>query len=408
MGQSARAQAPATSTTLPGSPPGDIVKPNRPVAGRRQQIDALRWLAIFAVLFDHYTRFHGLVRPGDVAIRLFLIISGYLITGIALRIRTGAETGQGSRTVALRNFYVRRALRIWPAYLLALAGVWISNTDGAREFIAWHLLFLSNILFALRDSWDPPWVLAHLWTLSVQEQFYLVWPVVLLLLPRKFFLPILVCSVLLALLFRALMVALGTAEATAAFVLPFASLDALAAGAILAIGETRLNGYTRFKPRLSLVIGAAIIVLGVQHLFDGHWTYILAPTLWLVPCSLLMVGAIAGYSGWFGLVLDNRAMQYLGRISLGIYLYHLPLWGLVQETAYRWDLYLFPPGLAALISMTLLSVGAAAASWELLERHINSLKSRFPYGAGGERARRPVECLDGVHGPTPKATSGAP
>jgi peptidoglycan/LPS O-acetylase OafA/YrhL len=138
------------------------------------QLDALRALGVFGVWFTHW----GIgtlpvlrwIHWGEMGVQLFFVLSGYLITGILLRARDRADCGEGKWLVAKR-FYVRRFLRICPIYYLTLLATAIV-IQHMREGFFWHLTYTSNIFFALRGRLDL--IGAHFWTLSVEEQFYLV------------------------------------------------------------------------------------------------------------------------------------------------------------------------------------------------------------------------------------------
>jgi peptidoglycan/LPS O-acetylase OafA/YrhL len=113
--------------------------------------------------------------------------------------------------------------------------------------------------------------------------------------------------------------------------------------------------------------------------FDGILSIVL-PSLWLLPLTLLLAGALQGYRRLGKLVLDSMLLRYLGRISLGIYLYHYPVWALILHLGrfFGFDSY-FRAGWLTLLVGAPLTVAAAALSWHLVEQPINSLKVHFPY-----------------------------
>ncbi len=143
------------------------------MGGYRPQLDSLRAFAVLAVLFTHFWRYDS--ELGELGVRLFFVLSGFLLTSILLRERDRSRELAISRPRLLRDFYARRILRIWPIYYAALFASVLLGAQGIARTFAWHALFASNILFFLEQSWTPPEV-AHLWTLAVEEQFYLVLP----------------------------------------------------------------------------------------------------------------------------------------------------------------------------------------------------------------------------------------
>src|SRR5262249_40880734 len=151
------------------------------------QLDGLRAVAVLAVV-AHHTLPGPLVdalNPGAAGVRLFFVLSGFLITGILLGCRESmAQQGAGQ---ALASFYARRFLRIFPLYYFALAVVLLAGVQEARDGAAWHLAYLSNV-YGVRQGWLGS--LAHFWSLAVEEQFYLVWPALVLSLPRPWLGPL--------------------------------------------------------------------------------------------------------------------------------------------------------------------------------------------------------------------------
>ncbi|CAK9885688.1 MAG: O-acetyltransferase OatA [Candidatus Erwinia impunctatus] len=139
-------------------------------------IEGLRAIAVLSVLLSHWAPgYVYLYNWGTAGVYVFFFISGYVITAglISEKIKEGK--------VNVVNFYARRAFRIWPIYFISL-GFFIFFDSGQPIFgIWWHLTFLSNFLFAIDGIHFP----VHLWTLSVEQQFYLLWPVIFILTTNK-------------------------------------------------------------------------------------------------------------------------------------------------------------------------------------------------------------------------------
>ena len=121
------------------------------------QLDALRAIAVTMVLYSHFYAAGGSSFWGHIGVRLFFVLSGFLITRLLLEARAAAafETGP-----ALKAFYIRRALRIFPPYFAVLAFVWLVDLEQSRGSLVWHALYLSNFWYALQNNWNP-WVLCH-------------------------------------------------------------------------------------------------------------------------------------------------------------------------------------------------------------------------------------------------------
>jgi peptidoglycan/LPS O-acetylase OafA/YrhL len=192
-------------------------------------------LSVTAVLIDHFwpTCILDFVDLGHIGVRLFFVLSGYLITGILLRFRSSIEARRSDAATALRRFYIRRFLRIFPPYYALLALMVVTKLPGVRNTLWWHTGYASNFLFALQGSWTP-WVTSHFWSLAVEEQFYLVWPFLILLVPRSRLVAVVIAIIVSSPLFR-LIALLAGANDVALYVATPSSLDALGLGSLLAL-----------------------------------------------------------------------------------------------------------------------------------------------------------------------------
>ena len=188
-----------------------------------------------AAVLAHHFWFQDL-ELSTLGVRLFFVLSGYLLTSILLREREAAERQDMPQRLVLRDFYVRRILRIWPAYYFALVAAVVLGADSVARTFGWHAFFASNFLFFREQQWFPP-VAAHLWTLSVEEQFYLVLPLVVLFVPRRFLAPILIACIATSIGFRMVIAATVTGSTDFYVVLPISELDALCGGALLGLGQ---------------------------------------------------------------------------------------------------------------------------------------------------------------------------
>jgi len=162
------------------------------------QLDGLRAIAVTFVLIHHW------ISPrlgfGIIGVQLFFVLSGFLITGILLRERRGVESGRQSIGFSVRQFYARRFLRIFPLYYACLALFVVLDRFEIRKSLVWFACYLSNVFFFLKGEFGGPF--SHFWSLAVEEQFYLFWPWIVLLAPRKRLLAILVGAIVLAPLTR--------------------------------------------------------------------------------------------------------------------------------------------------------------------------------------------------------------
>ena len=314
----------------------------------------------------------------SLGVRLFFVLSGFLLTTILLADRHIAESRQVARSLVLRDFYARRILRIWPAYYATLIAALFLGAGSVAATFGWHALFASNILFYLQQQWSPG-LTAHLWTLAVEEQFYLVLPLVVLFLPRKSLLPLLSACIAGAILYRALAAATVTGALDFYFVLPIAQLDALVAGGVLALLGSDLQARL-WKALLlwSLPVAAAAYLAPLPAAVE----FTVAHAVYLLPMIALVAGAASGIGGPLGAVLSNRAIVGLGRISYGVYLYHIFVAAALNKLVRSFtgaELWGTP---AAFALHTVATIAVASASWFVLERPALKLK-RFVRGAAG-------------------------
>lgn len=297
------------------------------VANRRKyrpDIDGLRTVAVLAVVVFHAFPRH--LPGGFVGVDIFFVISGYLITGIII---DGLENGERG----LADFYLRRIQRIFPALATVLLTCLILGVATLRadelEHLGYHTFasatFFENILLYSEsgyfdaDADTKP--LLHLWSLAIEEQFYLIWPVLLMFRyerRRAFW----VLSLVVATSFGASLALMDT-DPSAAFFLPFSRFWELAAGGLLAVSSAE-NRMTRVLPGnlLSLagatLVGASIFILTPQHAFPGWWA--------LLPVSGTCMLLAAGRNAWLNKhALSVRPMVAIGLISYPLYLWHWPL-----------------------------------------------------------------------------------
>ena len=249
---------------------------------RWPQLDALRAFAVIAVMLAHFSPTIQVVTPelGFAGVRLFFVLSGFLITGILLRCRDRVASGKSAPGFQLRQFYLRRALRILPAFYATLFVAAALNMGSTRPTFWWHFFYASNFLLAWRGTWLD--LVTHFWSLAVEEQFYLVWPwLVLFVSPRRLPLLIIIGCVL-GPLTRLTSLWLAPGNLIAATVLTPSCFDQLGAGALLAwlwytrnFGATRLVWFSRGGLTLLVTIVPILLLLPP----DTGWSIVLGPVV---------------------------------------------------------------------------------------------------------------------------------
>lgn len=374
-----RNESPESGRNLPGAQakPADTNGPGRKVA-----LDGLRALAVGGVLVNHYIPESSPVQflPwGSLGVQLFFVISGFLITGILLDMRPGGEPAPLRH--ALRIFYMRRFLRIFPPYY-ALLLVYVAAKVGFPHGAAWACpLYVFNFL-ALAVH-EPFLYLDHLWTLCIEEQFYLVWPLVVLALPARHLVPLAGLLAFAAPVFRLILEVRGV-PCNAIRNLPLSQFDALAGGALLAMLRwqgSHLCGLADWKKwrRWSAAAGFLFYVGSLK------WPFAPAQQMLAATGSAIFMAALVDWTahdakGFAKKLLSFRPLVYVGKISYGIYLYQFVSLFLV----YKVQSLLGHPRLmnhwaGFAIVWTMLTLLVSMASWHLFERPVLKLKRRFPY-----------------------------
>lgn len=307
----------------------------------------------------HFVPWVDRVAPlGSIGVRLFFALSGFLITRILLAARAQPLAE------AARAFYIRRAVRIFPVFYLVLAAAALIDIGPVRSTIGWHVTYLTNVYLFDRGSWHGS--ISHLWSLAVEEQFYLVWPWVVLLLPQRR-LPALITTMIVAAPLSRLLV--GGAMNS---VLPSSCIDSLGAGALLALPSTRQQVI-----RAGRMVGVPLLIaaLAIRIVVGDSVPLEIALDFSVSLTAAWIVGRAAeGYTGWTGALLLARPVTYVGTISYGLYLYH----GFMPYVLGRYvpDFIELHWVLRAAM-LTIATFIVASLSWKLVEAPLVTQKDRW-------------------------------
>jgi len=373
--------------SIPTKSPGIVAFTRRIPA-----LDGLRGIAILGVLAYHYS--NGGSQSSNAAVRalssafglgwagvdLFFVLSGFLITGILFD--TMMDPGY------YRKFYARRALRIFPIYYLTAAVIFVVGASLGVHWRAGHLSFLFFCGFPAALLWPsliqlPQFIhFTHVWSLSVEEQFYAAWPWLIRRMGcRRNILFTCLGMFVAAVFLRIAFVALASPSWANLF-LP-CRMDSLAVGAALAIATRtwKASFMSRWAPLVFALSSVSLLLLcwvrGTEDRSDAGIA-IWGPSLIALSCGALLVMSLGPLSRLFSL----SVLRLFGRYSYGIYLYHFPLEALLEPLKPRIMAHIrsFAVGsVAYVVACVAIDVSIAALSFHFIESPIMRWKSSFRY-----------------------------
>jgi peptidoglycan/LPS O-acetylase OafA/YrhL len=353
------------------------------------QLDGFRFIAVLAVLVCHWITFPWVrnIPLGSMGVNLFFVLSGFLITRILLLDKLSLPTA--SVWSLLKKFYIRRSLRIFPIYYLALVVLWIINYPAIHETLGWLLTYTFNIKMSLPGVWESNTLspLSHLWSLSVEEQFYLFYPLTLLLTPQKYLKHGIYLTIAIGVLSRALLV-LWNGPTNAVYMFTTCCFDAFGLGALLAymlLFETeRLRGLLAKTPLYWAAAFIFIIGLVASHYFipDYKECRTIFERFFFSLFGFLIIGraALSEFKGSFQRFIQNKKIVYLGQISYGIYLYHFfarPIFVMTNKPYYIYKELTGGNILMNALVFIIMTFAVSYLSWEYFEKPINRLKNKF-------------------------------
>ncbi len=362
-------------------------------------LDGLRAIA-FLMIFGFHT---GVIDFGWMGVQMFFVFSGFLITGILLRMKANLPTWE-----YFKKFYIRRFFRIFPLYYFYLLLIFIGATwslsvsykprvmRAVIDQIWYAILYLYNF-YSASNSFNSSRMLDHLWSLSVEEQFYIIWPLLILLVNEKHLKKLFVAGIIAGPVFRFIIfIIYQTGEIASLrnyvwlpiYTLPFSHIDAFAFGAYI----SRFSIPNARKQLLYLSLTVPLIGFATQFAANGSFEPLLTLGYQVtLPDAYQYIWAYSLLNYWFVVIiycvvkenmfvrfLDWLPLQYLGRISYGLYIYHFPMiWLVSQIPGFSPSERSVHP--AVLILSFIGTVIVASLSYFILEKPFLKLKDRFAY-----------------------------
>jgi peptidoglycan/LPS O-acetylase OafA/YrhL len=384
------------------------VDPDRSSRGQGPQfyvaeLDGLRFLAFLAVFIFHASRIQlvprtsirwdslewwmrSTVLAGTFGVDLFFVLSSFLIT--SLLVREADVRGH----LDAPAFWMRRILRIWPLYFGYLALVALIERLPLRTGLAFAL-FVGN--WPVAGPITERTLVGILWSVQVEEQFYLAWPLVLLVVPRKALRLVCLGMIAASIVWRGVML-LNGGSVGHIWVNTLARLDPIAVGALIALTRGARHRPWPALGRAVVGVGAPLLVIAAAGLLSHELIrpgtelpapFVIKPGAWpfaatiltflavAVGCGGVLLAVLAAPGSW----LSHPGLVYLGRISYGLYVFHMASLRVVESWGWPWRM-----GLG--FGITVL---AASLSYRFFERPFLRLKERFTHVRSGPHTKRP-------------------
>lgn len=332
--------------------------PARPASTRIYELDTLRGLAAIVIMLTHYGVIpYTTVSYSNLGFQYLFVLSAFLVTERLLQARE--KTGGSPWQISTR-FWLRRVTRILPVFYLVLIGSLVVLTkigdDRLKDTFGWHFFHLSNVFYTLRGDWFGP--TNHLWALSSMEQFYLIWPLVLLAVPARG-LPVL-CLVVLAIgLVSKLIIFQVYGPILAVKTFPSCALEFFGAGA-LALWWKKTQAPSRSHRSAFLgITGCVVVWLAIWRFVPpDHWASILKDTVAGLGLALL-IGLLTAPEHRVSIRwLQAKPLVYSGLISYGVYLFHPFVWAALAIVLFKLHLPAQGPWLitASVVTTVVLSI----------------------------------------------------
>lgn len=349
-----------------------------------KQLDSFRAIAVFSVMVGHWILWDTDVYivkfiPWTHGVLFFFVLSGFLITEILLRSKDKIESGIETLQKSIKTFYIRRTIRIFPIYYLLVFLAAFLNFEDTRAILPYLLTYSTNLLQSYSNEYVGSF--SHFWSLAVEEQFYLFWPLFILLVPKKhlakFILGITILSIVSRMIFEF------------AFPTYLMAQEYFTLNVMYALSLGGIVAYIKYENKkifhsISSNFWIAPLVLIVYTacrltIFPNNFLKFLTDQfLFCVFAALLIARAVgSGYKFLAKHILEHKALSHFGQISYGLYVYHffVPpfvvgfLFPLIDWQSDSKEVYW--------LSYFVVTILAAEISYYAIERPINKLKMRF-------------------------------
>lgn len=365
-----------------------------------EQLNGIRFIAVLLVLIDHWLiPINPFSFFGHLGVVMFFVLSGFLITRILFENADSCRANHSSPIVKIVRFIYRRSLRIFPIYFLLLAVGGIFSLSIFSEIAGWLVSYTPNFYIILHNRWMGVW--DHLWSLAVEEQYYLFFPYFILFISAAKYPRLLIWMLLIGIGSRLGFYLLASHEVKESFwmisyVNPLAAIDSFGLGGILAyLYHYKYEKFVNLVSRsyylpISLMVFVGILYLShvSMNAHDNMWA-IVFERFFAGLFSFFLISQAIGSKSWIlGRFLTLSWVSFIGQISYGIYLYHNVVYNYYHEkgnTIMGYLATLLPnlnvelPNfiLIKFVLSLIIVISLASFSWFFIEKPINRFKNRI-------------------------------
>lgn len=362
------------------------------------QLDGIRFIAVGLVLLDHWLAESNVYPLGTLGVTMFFVLSGFLITRILIQSKLKDDSTGRSHWFSVKQFMIRRSIRIFPIYFLSIFVLYLLDVSPVRDTILWCVTYTTNFYIAIKQQWMG--TIDHLWSLAVEEQYYLIFPYLILFLPTKSYKRTLIIMIILSVLLRTMLFFNGSPWMVQYVLMP-TCLDSFGLGGLLAYfftfqKESIFKEITTSKYLISsFLILLIFLFLSRQYQITSNQVHhfgnlVIERLVGSVFCFFLIAKAVNGYDGFMKYFLENSLISYFGRISYGLYLYHnfifnyfhTPKTSVVLRGLRKFQ-QIAPTvtqnSVFELLYFFVITAIVATLSWYLIEKPVNNFKKYFTY-----------------------------
>lgn len=342
-------------------------------------LNGIRAIAVIFVILSHRfpkDHFINIFPLGNYGVDIFFVLSGFLISRSLFFQINDEEVVAGKKNKIIKNFFIRRCLRIFPIYYMLLLFMFLTDGIIGNQFrtnILWYVFYCANYLNYYQNKWFG--ALAPFWSLSVEEQFYMFWPLLLLFVFKKRIFPLICLLIVVGTIFPFFFI--GKAN-----ILTLSCINALGIGALLAYVEIIKPDYKVLLFEILRVVFFPILLM----IYINNMVILIPFFSERLAISILAVSIIAycRYNSKNILVthiLGNKVLNFIGIISYGIYLYHniIPkywVWG-IKKIGWVTPASIYKFSYLEILIQTFFIIGISYISWVLVEKPILGLKEKI-------------------------------